>query len=68
MPQVFDLTTEEYGEVYTCSPREAVIAAYAQSKGDYNTWDYEKKYGEIVVETERTLLCGNFVVGKFANQ
>ncbi len=24
------------------SPRQAVIAAYAQSKGDFNTWDYAK--------------------------
>ena len=36
---------------YSCSPREAVIAAYAQSKGDWNTWEYEEKYGALVHET-----------------
>ncbi len=34
------------GEVrwYSCSPAEAVVAAYAQEHRDWNTWDYGKKY------------------------
>lgn len=59
---VFNLAT--YDElVFSCAPREAVIAAYAQSKGDYNTWDYESKYGSLVRysgEGNRTVSCGDF--------
>jgi hypothetical protein len=28
--------------------RMAVIAAYAQSRNDWNTWDYESRYGSRV--------------------
>lgn len=48
---------------YSCSPREAVIAAYAQSVGDMNTWDYSEKYGAKVLENEingrHYVLCGD---------
>ena len=37
---------------YTCSPREAVMAAYAQEFGDLRTLDYEAKYGKHVQETK----------------
>lgn len=30
---------------------DAVIAAYAQSKGDWNTWDYRKRYAHMVRST-----------------
>lgn len=34
---------------FSLPPREAVIAAYAQyNLNDYNTWDYENKYGKEV--------------------
>ncbi len=46
--------------VYSCSPEEAVIAAYAQSLGDQNTWDYDGKYDDKVVRGELTVSCGNF--------
>lgn len=47
---------------YTCSPREAVIAAYAQARGDHNTWDYATRYGHLVtVSTSgHTVSCGDF--------
>ena len=44
---VVNLDTDEE-IVYTIEPREAVIAAYAQSQGDWNTWDYEVNYGHLV--------------------
>jgi hypothetical protein len=47
---------------YTCSPREAVIAAHAQSLLDWNTWDYETKYGSLVVTGQHTIACGDFCV------
>ncbi len=47
-------------QIYTCSPREAVVAAYAQSLGDYNTWDYTTKYDHLVVVGSSTVACGDF--------
>jgi len=52
--------------VYSLSAREAVTAAYAQSRGDWNTWDYAKKYGKLVKSTPSkkkgsfTWICGDF--------
>ena len=46
--------------VYSCNPRMAVICAYAQSNGNFNTWDYEKIYGKLVEESKTTFLCGDF--------
>lgn len=59
--RVFNLDTDEYVGVYTCSPREAVIAAHAQSvgSGDFNTWDYERAWGHLVTETEHVVTCGS---------
>jgi len=63
---VMNLCTAEKW-IYTCSPRDAVIACYAQnlrpssnSTGDYNTWDYEKNYGHLVEEGKFTWLCGDY--------
>jgi hypothetical protein len=56
---VMNLSTGEKQQ-YTCSPREAVIAAHAQSKNDWNTWDYAKRYGSMVEEGKLTFLCGDF--------
>ncbi len=50
-------------QAYSCSPREAVVAAYAQSRGDWNTWDYETKYAHLVRYSgtnNRTVSCGDF--------
>ncbi len=51
-------------QTFSCSPREAVIAAYAQSRGDFNTWDYEKNYGTqvlgIMQPTHTTWNLGDF--------
>jgi hypothetical protein len=45
---VVNLATGEE-RLYTLSPREAVIAAYAQgTKGDWNSFDYKRKYGKFV--------------------
>lgn len=55
---VKNLATREL-QIYTCSPREAVIAAYAQSLHDWNTWDYER-YGMLVTEGKFTVTCIDF--------
>lgn len=56
---VFNLATQEHIP-YTCTPREAVIAAYAQERKDYNTWNYEQQYGHLVETGKHTYLCGNW--------
>jgi hypothetical protein len=49
---------------YTCKPKEAVIAAYAQESGDYNTWDYESRYSHLVEEGKAIWVVGNWSVFK----
>jgi len=52
-------------QVYSCcKPKEAVVCAYAQSKGDFNTWNYDSKYSNLVEESELCYLCGDFCVYK----
>ena len=41
-------------------PGQAVIAAYAQRHGDYNTWDYANRYTAKRSASGRTIRCGNF--------
>lgn len=45
---------------------EAVIAAHAQEQGDYNTWDYWRRYGHLVVSSPRAVTCGDWSVLKEA--
>lgn len=50
---------------YTCSPKEAVVCAYAQyTNKDYGTWDYDEKYNHLVEEGLYTYLCGDWSVFK----
>lgn len=65
MTSVFDLRTATYTD-YTLSPREAVIAAYAQrEKRDFNTWLYGDTYGHLVTIADSSkpglvcVSCGN---------
>lgn len=66
MVRVFDLDKGEYVETYACSPRTAVLAAHAQSIGDWNTWDYERVWGHLVRESDRVVMCGSFTTAKVA--
>lgn len=58
--QYFD--SGEFGAV-----RMAVICAYAQNlkniggtTGDWNTWQYEEKYGRLVEYAGRCVTCGDW--------
>ena len=42
------------------TPREAVIAAHAQERGDWATWDYRKKYDARVRMGHKTVACGDW--------
>ena len=59
MVTVINLVTQEK-QVYSCTPREAVIAAYAQSQTDWNTWQYKDRYDNLVIEGKLTFSCGDF--------
>ena len=40
--------------------RQAVINAYAQEHGDFNTWDYEERYGNLVRASESGSMAGDW--------
>ena len=57
---VIDLRIGKVIAVYSCEPEIAVIAAYAQARGDFNTWDYSKKYGARVYRGGYSVSCGDY--------
>jgi len=63
---IFDLSKGEYVSWYSgISPREALIAAYAQlKKRDYSTWLYEERYGHLVEEGRKTFTIGDLTTLK----
>ena len=56
---VYHLGTNEKF-TYSLEPREAVIAAHAQYNHDYNTWDYEKRYGNLPKKGRHGWHLGDF--------
>lgn len=42
------------------TPTLAVICAYAQDLGDWNTWEYGEKYADKAVVGKHTVFCGDF--------
>lgn len=67
---VFNLSNDEEREYIGITPREAVIAAYAQSKGDWSTWQYEERYGKLVEQGKLSVACGDWCAldNKAANE
>lgn len=61
---VYDLSSTREQTFVGVSPREAVIAAYAQSRGDYSTWEYEGRYGGLVILGNLTVACGDFCASR----
>lgn len=55
--EVMNLATGEK-QTFSCSAEQAVVCAYAQALGDYNTWDYHLKYD--VKFGKRTVFCGDW--------
>jgi hypothetical protein len=56
---VFNLSSDDI-QTFTCTPRQAVLAAHAQSLGDFNTWDYEQNYRHLLTRGRLTIACGDF--------
>lgn len=53
---------------YSCSPRMATICAYAQDRGDFSTWMYEERYGNLVEIGRYFYFCGDWAANKrFSN-
>lgn len=63
MTTVFNLATQEHIE-YSCTPAEAVVAAYAQARKDWNTWQYQARYGHLLTEGQYSVACGDFAALK----
>lgn len=58
---VTDLRTGKIVGSWCLSPRQAVIAAYAQrERKDYNTWEYEERYASLVREGKFTVSVEDF--------
>jgi len=50
---------------YSCSARDAVVAAYAQfTCHDGNTWEYKRKYSHLVQVGNWFYFCGDFAARK----
>lgn len=61
---VFNLRTGDWQTYVGILPSQAVVAAYAQSQGDWNTWNYETNYRDKGLvrfgQSLRTVFCGDF--------
>lgn len=60
LASVINLEAPDDERLYACAPRQAVIAAYADSCRDRNTWDYESRYGALARATRYGWVCGDF--------
>lgn len=56
---VLNLATGEE-QYYALPPERAVIAAYAQSLNDWNTWDYATRYASLLMIGRYSVSCGDF--------
>ncbi len=60
MIRVLDLATG-YSQMYTLPAVQAVIAAYEQAKGNWNTWNYSSNHPLLEFgPSGRTVFCGQF--------
>lgn len=59
MSTVFNLASDKQ-MTYSLPAREAVIAAFAQSRGDWNTCEYEDKYAHLAKKGANTWNIGDF--------
>ena len=54
--------TNDYESVYTLSPKDAVIAAFAlHAMGNANSWEWCSRYSHLLVYGTCTVSCGDFV-------
>jgi hypothetical protein len=56
---VTNMATLERRIYTTESAQAAVVAAYAQGKGDNNTWDYER-YWSLIETGKHYVFCGDW--------
>lgn len=53
-------TADESVRYFSLPAPIAVMAAHAQSLGDYNTWEYGQKYSRLVKRGRYGWVCGEF--------
>ena len=58
MTRVFNLATRQE-LLYFLPPALAVVAAYAQERKDWNTWQY-MKYWTLLEYSPRVVTCGDW--------
>ena len=60
MTNVLNLSTLEERHYSSLAPEQAVVAAHAQSKGDWNTWQYSERYADLVRRGHVSVGCGDW--------
>lgn len=62
MPRVVTVRNLATGEqqTFTCTPEQAVVATYAQERGDYATWEYEERYASVAQVGQRHVSAGDW--------
>ena len=60
MTTIYNLATRETRD-YSCDPVRAVVAAYAQERKDWNTWQYTR-YWHLVDYTRYHYTIGDWCV------
>jgi hypothetical protein len=61
MSDVLNLSTGKV-QHYSCPPQTAVVCADEQSRGNYNTWDYDLTRARLI--NDRTWVCGDHTCPK----
>ena len=61
--EVMNLMTGDFVYYMNMSPEQAVICAFEQNKGNYNTWNYFNIPHKIKTG-EKTIACGDFCAMK----
>lgn len=55
---VFNMRTGEEKECFDLTPRQAVITAWEQERGNFDIWGYD--FDKPCIETKRTIACGDW--------
>ena len=56
---VFNLNKAEWTTGYFLAPEQAVVCAWYQARGNYNTWDYDFTKA-VYGKSGKTVFCGEF--------
>lgn len=57
---VVHCTRTDTEHLYTLSPRDAVLAAFALDMGDANSWDWEARWGDRISRAPHGWVAGDW--------